>query len=85
MRHYTPQEKYDYRYMTTEIAYDEVQDGFICPFCLNDLHPSLSMMDNTYGGNASPLRIIRKRHTLKVLSKYDCLICDLPLSRCLDG
>lgn len=85
MRHHLPQEKYDYNYMTTEIAYDQVRDGYICSFCLNDLHPSLSMLDNTYGGDACPLRIIRKRRTLKVLNEHDCLVCDLPLSRCFDS
>lgn len=75
---------YDGEYVKITLAYDEVSDGYICPYCLNDMSAGMSVLHNTYGGDILPKRIRIARKTLKRLRSIRCVMCDLPACRAYD-
>jgi hypothetical protein len=84
-------DKYEQDDMTTSVIYDEIADGYICAYCAEDLglnseeiktHQAL-LSEYEGGGHLSSAYIV-KRKTKKTLAHYDCLQCDLPVSRSFD-
>jgi hypothetical protein len=77
-----PDNKYDHEKHIVQVMYDEIADGYICGYCLDDY--THSQLHATYGGNLLPLRLSRTRKTMKHLHDEDCLICGLSVARSFD-
>jgi hypothetical protein len=75
-------DRYDQETHVGEVLYDEIRDGFICAYCLDDF--THSQLHATYGGNILPITVRLSRKFLKALRNEPCLICDLPCSRFVD-
>jgi hypothetical protein len=74
--------RYDNLNSLSRVLYDEIRDGFVCAFCLDDF--TISQLHATYGGNILPTFVTLTNKTARALEKEPCLICDLPCSRFLD-
>jgi hypothetical protein len=75
-------DRYDQDTRVGDVLYDEIRDGFICAYCLDDF--SITQLHATYGGNTLPIRLQPTRKLLGALRNEPCLICDLPCSRFAD-
>ena len=78
----TSTDRYDNSQSVSRVLYDEVRDGFVCAFCLDDF--THSQLHATYGGNILPTLVRLTSKTARALASEPCLICDLPCSRFLD-
>lgn len=74
--------RYDQEQMRCDVLYDEINEHYVCGFCLDDL--SHSRMSATYGGDILPVRFFISRKTLKHLRNETCGMCGLPASRAFD-
>lgn len=70
---------YDQELMRCTVMYDEINEQYICGYCLDDF--SFSQLHATYGGNILPIPTFRSRKTRKHLHNELCGICGLPASR----
>ena len=82
---------YDQEDMTIAVIYDEIEDGYICAYCAEDLglnseeiKTHQALLSEYEGGGLVPSAYIVKRKTRKTLSQHDCLQCELPVSRSFD-
>lgn len=78
----TNSDRYDNSLSVSRVLYDELRDGFVCAFCLDDF--TFSQLHATFGGDILPMPIQLTSKTARALASEPCLICDLSCSRFLD-
>lgn len=77
------QDRYDNSLSVSEVIYDEISDGFVCAFCVDNF--TFSQLHATFGGDILPIPVRLTSKTARALASESCLICDLPCSRFLDA